>query len=58
MANLSQSRLLERVGACVRMNEPALLVGDTGTGKTSAIQYLADVMKQNLIVLVRDSQYF
>lgn len=45
-------RLLERVSACVRTNEPILLVGDTGTGKTSTIQYLADVLRKKLIVLV------
>lgn len=45
-------RLLERIAACVRLNEPALLVGDTGTGKTTTIQYVADMLKQKLIVLV------
>jgi midasin len=33
--------LLERISACVAMNEPALLVGDTGNGKTSVVQALA-----------------
>ena len=33
--------LMERVGACVRMGEPVLLVGETGTGKTTAVQHLA-----------------
>ena len=33
--------LLERVAAAVRMREPLLLVGETGTGKTTAVQQLA-----------------
>lgn len=34
--------LLERVAVCVSRNEPVLLVGETGTGKTASIQYLAE----------------
>ena len=33
--------LLERVASSIRNNEPVLLVGETGTGKTSTVQYLA-----------------
>ena len=33
--------LLEKVAACISNNEPVLLVGETGTGKTSTVQYLA-----------------
>ena len=33
--------LLEKVAACIRNNEPVLLVGETGTGKTSTVQYLS-----------------
>ena len=36
------SVLLERVAVCVRNQEPVLLVGETGTGKTSSVQYLAE----------------
>ena len=36
--------LLERVAVCVARNEPVLLVGETGTGKTSSVQYLAAQM--------------
>lgn len=36
--------LLERVAVAVGNSEPLLLVGETGTGKTSAIQYLAELM--------------
>jgi midasin len=37
-------RLLEQVGAAVRLSEPVLLVGETGTGKTTVIQRLADIL--------------
>lgn len=33
--------LLEKVSVCVSRNEPVLLVGETGTGKTSSVQFLA-----------------
>ena len=33
--------LLERVSCCMQMNEPVLLVGETGVGKTAAVNYLA-----------------
>ncbi|PFX16223.1 Midasin [Stylophora pistillata] len=33
--------LLEKVAASIRNSEPVLLVGETGTGKTSTVQYLA-----------------
>jgi len=36
--------LLERIAVAVSNNEPLLLVGETGTGKTSAVQYLAELM--------------
>jgi midasin len=35
-------RLLEQVGVAVNMSEPVLLVGETGIGKTTVIQQLAD----------------
>lgn len=35
-------RLLEQVGVAVRMSEPVLLVGETGIGKTTVVQQLAD----------------
>jgi MoxR-like ATPase len=34
-------RLMERLAGCVRLNEAVLLVGETGTGKTSVIQHMA-----------------
>jgi midasin len=42
--------LLERLAQCLSMGEPALLVGETGTGKTSVVQYLADQLDQKLVV--------
>ena len=35
------SALLEKIVVCVNHTEPVLLVGETGTGKTSVIQYIA-----------------
>ncbi|RDL37384.1 Midasin [Venustampulla echinocandica] len=35
-------RLLEQVGVAVKMAEPVLLVGETGIGKTTVVQQLAD----------------
>ncbi|KAF3938326.1 Midasin [Dactylella cylindrospora] len=43
-------RLLERISVCVNTAEPALLVGETGTGKTTAVQYLANVLGIKLTV--------
>lgn len=33
--------LMERIAVSVERNEPVLLVGETGTGKTSSVQFLA-----------------
>lgn len=35
--------LLEQLSVCVTKGEPVLLVGETGTGKTSTVQHLARV---------------
>jgi len=43
-------RLLEQLAASVKMNEPVLLVGETGVGKTSMIQYLSKLMNKTMIV--------
>jgi midasin len=49
-------RLLERVGVCVQQNEPALLVGETGTGKTALVQFLARQVGARLMVLNMSQQ--
>ena len=35
--------LLESVCRCVQMNEPVLLVGETGVGKTAVINFLSQL---------------
>nr|CCC46379.1 conserved hypothetical protein, fragment [Trypanosoma vivax Y486] len=48
--------LLERVAAAVEVGENVLLVGETGVGKTFIVQYLADRIRQKLIVHNLDQQ--
>ncbi|KAH9480590.1 Midasin [Psilocybe cubensis] len=43
--------LLSRIGKAVSHNEPVLLTGETGTGKTSVISYLATLLHRPLISL-------
>ncbi|KAF4695443.1 AAA ATPase midasin, partial [Perkinsus olseni] len=43
-------RLLEFLAKCVVYNEPALLVGDTGCGKTTTVQCLARMLNRELMV--------
>ncbi|XP_038059526.1 midasin-like [Patiria miniata] len=50
------SVLLERVAVCISNNEPVLLVGETGTGKTSSVQYLADLTGRRLKVVNMNQQ--
>jgi len=45
--------LMERVAQAIHHNEPVLLVGETGAGKTSTLQHLAKKLNQTLVVLVR-----
>ena len=40
----SVCRLVESVGGCVEMNESLLLVGETGSGKTAAVQFIASYL--------------
>ncbi|KAK4546637.1 hypothetical protein LTR36_001854 [Oleoguttula mirabilis] len=46
--NLHTSRMLERVAAAVVNREPLLLVGETGVGKTTAVQHLANHLGKKL----------
>ncbi|KAJ8717968.1 hypothetical protein PYW07_005898 [Mythimna separata] len=48
--------LLERIACCVTSNEPVLLVGETGTGKTSSVQYIAKQTGHKLIVINMNQQ--
>ncbi|GJJ10497.1 hypothetical protein Clacol_004723 [Clathrus columnatus] len=48
--------LLEKVATCVSMQEPVLLVGETGTGKTTTISYLSAILNRPLISLNLSNQ--
>ncbi|CAG9859623.1 unnamed protein product [Phyllotreta striolata] len=50
------SVLLERIMCCVKLKEPVLLVGETGTGKTSCVQCLAHTIGQKLVVINMNQQ--
>lgn len=44
-------RLLEQVSVAVQHREPLLLVGETGIGKTTAIQHLAQMLGRKLVAI-------
>lgn len=44
-------RLMEQIGVAVQMSEPVLLVGETGTGKTTVVQQVAKAVNQRLTVI-------
>lgn len=48
--NRHSLRMLERLASCVAMDEPVLLVGETGSGKTTSIQELANMTRRKLVV--------
>jgi midasin len=48
--------LLERLAVCMRSSEPTLLVGETGTGKTTVASYLAKLLVKKLIPLNLSNQ--
>lgn len=48
--------LLEKLSVCISNSEPVLLVGDTGCGKTSSIQYLAEQCNVKLDVINMSQQ--
>ena len=43
-------RLLEQISVSLQMDEPVLLVGETGTGKTSCVQEIAKLQGKKLHV--------
>uniref|UniRef100_A0A3B3CZB6 Midasin n=1 Tax=Oryzias melastigma TaxID=30732 RepID=A0A3B3CZB6_ORYME len=49
-ATRASSVLLEQLAVCVAKGEPVLLVGETGTGKTSTVQHLARVTHRLRVV--------
>ncbi|KAG8444766.1 hypothetical protein GDO86_009802 [Hymenochirus boettgeri] len=55
-ATRPSSVLIEQLAVCVHKGEPVLLVGETGTGKTSTVQYLAHVAGQRLRVVNMNQQ--
>jgi len=50
------SCILERIAVCVTHSEPVLLVGETGVGKTSSVQYLAERTEHKLVVVNMNNQ--
>ncbi|KAL9614428.1 MAG: hypothetical protein Q9167_001099 [Letrouitia subvulpina] len=44
-------RSLESIGVAVKMVEPVLLIGETGTGKTTLVQHLAHCLNHELVVV-------
>lgn len=52
----SSSCLLERIACSIATKESVLLVGETGTGKTSTLQLLANHTGNKLIVLNMNQQ--
>ncbi|XP_041950170.1 midasin [Alosa sapidissima] len=55
-ATRPSSVLLEQLAVCVSKGEPILLVGETGTGKTSTVQYLAGLTGHRLRVVNMNQQ--
>ncbi|XP_034479634.1 midasin [Drosophila innubila] len=50
------SCILERIAVCVSHSEPVLLVGETGVGKTSSVQYLAERTEHKLVAINMNNQ--
>ncbi len=50
VVNQYSGRLMERVMSALVNEEPVLLVGDTGCGKTTIVQHLASLFRKNLVV--------
>ncbi|ORY69584.1 uncharacterized protein BCR38DRAFT_480765 [Pseudomassariella vexata] len=51
-ANTSHAkRLLEQIAVAIKLREPVLLVGETGIGKTTVVQQLADSLGHKLVAV-------
>ncbi|KAI0115802.1 hypothetical protein GGR51DRAFT_555677 [Nemania sp. FL0031] len=51
-ANTSHARrLLEQIAVAIKLREPVLLVGETGIGKTTVVQQLADTLGHKLVAV-------
>jgi midasin len=48
--------LLERIAVGINLAEPMLLVGETGTGKTTAVQHVASTLNRPLTVINLSTQ--
>ncbi|KAK6636191.1 hypothetical protein RUM43_009849 [Polyplax serrata] len=48
--------LIEKISCCLQNNESVLLVGETGCGKTTVLQYIADVLGRTLVVINMNQQ--
>ncbi|GAA6063185.1 hypothetical protein JCM10212_006851 [Sporobolomyces blumeae] len=48
--------ILEKLAACLSLAEPVLMVGETGTGKTAAVGYLAELMGRRLTAINLSNQ--
>ena len=44
-------KMFKLIGLCLHYNEPVLLVGGTGCGKTTAVQLVAQALHQRLVIL-------
>ncbi|KAI8912414.1 P-loop containing nucleoside triphosphate hydrolase protein [Gorgonomyces haynaldii] len=49
-------RLLEQIAISIENHEPLLLVGETGTGKTTTVQRLAGILGKKLVVMNMSQQ--
>ncbi|KOS17845.1 Midasin [Escovopsis weberi] len=50
-STLHAKKLLEQIAVAVKLNEPVLLVGETGIGKTTVVQQLAESLGHKLIAV-------
>ena len=48
--NTYSKRYIEKITTCLFLNEPCLLIGDTGCGKTTLVQHLSEVFYKKLYV--------